>query len=61
MPNGTIIGVDSTGVLYYYAKNLTNVDAWKLAPSAITVGRVRSLMNGSIIGIQRSDGSLVHK
>ena len=58
MPNGTIIGIDSTGIFYYYASpdsQLAGADYWKVVASgATTVSRVRTLMNGSIIGITRA-------
>ena len=62
MPNGTILGVDATGALKYYSSiDLNNADAWKPAPSAVAVRAVRSLMNGSIVGIKKLDGALVHR
>jgi hypothetical protein len=61
MPNGTILGLDSTGQTSYYAANLSNIDAWKSFPSAVAISKIRSLRNGSVVGLQRTDGSLVHR
>ena len=61
MPNGTILGLDASGLAYYYASQLTSIDAWKIFPSAITISKIRTLRNGTIVGIRRSDGSLVQR
>jgi hypothetical protein len=51
MPNGTILGVDTTGGLSY-RNNLTQ-PAWFPAPSSVTLASTKTLNDGTILGMGR--------
>jgi hypothetical protein len=51
MPNGTILGVDSTGALRYKS-NSTQPD-WKPAPSSLSLFSTKTMNDGTILGVAR--------
>jgi hypothetical protein len=57
-----MLAIDISGLLYHYFPPLLAVDNWKLVPSGtVTTQHVRTLINGTILGVLRTDGSLVMK